>query len=560
MSLIFKSYDPVRHQQRARRRQQKRSAERSTHVPLSATSIDTPSPQPLVAGLECSRVDEKFIPSINPDGPEYPYSGYPSVEEILEFCSSLDTDVSSVYTPTSANPLSYPDSAIDIQDINSDSSFQEEAYMDDQLRRKLLGAIAIMPLASDSNIGREAHNANTSSSPASTTVSAGESDTGISPAEHVWSSDAEIPSSIAPSISTPALATSPTYQQQIFTWRNQDSSVDSEDGAQDSCPQMADLGVPDAISKYALSGVGPPVLESLDNIAPEPSISDSSIRTLTQNARTLRIRSSAAIAMEESSTKPSSVKEIPTPDVRSSSTKRSSSESDVIGDSQPSDPEVCPSPKRLRRSRSGPHLFARRKSDSIYSNCVTFNTSKGNDQVVQHSGGFSPQCRPDLCAARYSVTSEWQAKLTSIPVEEAVSTLRNIQMMISSVLAKLDNGPPHGLSPDASLQSMPDKIRVAVEHIDDETSYDSSSASSISGGSDSEPGTTTLQPQGTQHKSTQRRRWTREEEKVLRRLKSTQSRNKGLLSDCEIASRLGRSENGVKQHWDIMLQKNRRGC
>ncbi|KAH7187520.1 hypothetical protein BKA60DRAFT_256553 [Fusarium oxysporum] len=127
-----------------------------------------------------------------------------------------------------------------------------------------------MPTTSELNIEREAYNVNASGSPASTTVSAGKSDPGISPAEQVWSSDAETPSSIASSISTPASLTSPTSQKQTSTWRNQDSFVGSEAGAQDSCTQMADLGVHDAMSKDALSGVGLPVLESQDNIAPEP--------------------------------------------------------------------------------------------------------------------------------------------------------------------------------------------------------------------------------------------------------------------------------------------------
>ncbi|RKK88983.1 hypothetical protein BFJ71_g12683 [Fusarium oxysporum] len=500
MSLVFKSYDPVRHQQRAKRRRQKRSTGHSIFAPSSASCIGTPPPQFLVAGLECSRVDEKFISSTHPDEPEDPYSGYPSIEEILEFCSPLDTDVSSVHTPTSLSPLSYPNSAIDIQGANSDSSYHEEAYKDDQLRPKLLRAIATMPSASKSNIGREAYNVNISSTPASTTVSAWERDTGIRSAERVWSSDAETPSSTASSVNTPASATSRTYQKQISTWRNQDSFVDNGDDAQDACIPIADLSVLDDISKNALSGVGLTIVQSEDNTAPEPSSSDSNDRFLNQDIQSLQVLASAASTMEgsvmkSSVTEPSSAEKTPAQDAASSSTKRSFSESGATNNSLPSSSDVCHSSKRLR--------------------------------------------------------------LTSMSSEEAVSTLLNIQKMISNLLAKLCQGQPHCLIPDVSVQSMADTIEVAGDEVGDNSSDDSSACSSFDD-DESEIEVSTSQPRCFQQRSTQRRRWTDKEEKLLRALKGTQKRNGGKPSDYQIASRLDRTESGVKQHWDIMLQSEQK--
>ncbi|KAI7763779.1 hypothetical protein LZL87_014188 [Fusarium oxysporum] len=501
MSLIFKSYDPVRHQQRAKRRRQKRSAERSTIVPSSATCIGTPLPQSLVAGHKCSGVDDKFISLTNPDGPEDPYSGFPSVEEILELYSSLDTNVSSVYTPTSANPLSYPDSAIEIQAASSDSSSEDDGYKDDELRQKLLAAIATTPLTSKLNIELEAYNVNDSRSQAPMTVSEEESDTGISPAEHAWLSDAETTPSTASSISTLS-ATSPACRKE--TWRNQDASVDSEDGAQDTCTRIANLDVPDAMSNAALSGVNLPDLESQDNIVLEPSSSDANNRPHSQDGQASRVLASAASTMEsfmEPSVSEPSVTELsPTKrtldkDAASLSTKRSFSESGATNDSQPSSSDVCHSSKRLR--------------------------------------------------------------LTSTSSEETVSTLLDIQKMISNVLAKLCQGQPPSLIPDVSIQSMADTIEVAGDEVGDNSSDDSSTCSSFDD-SEREIEVTTSQSRCSQQRSTQRRRWTEKEEKLLRALKGTQRRNGGKPSDYQIASKLDRTESGVKQHWDIMLQREQK--
>ncbi|KAM0368169.1 hypothetical protein ACHAPY_011553 [Fusarium culmorum] len=494
MSLKFKPYNPARHQQRAERRRQKRWAECSTFVPSSPRCFGTPSPQSKVSGLKCSLVDKNFIPSTNPAASEDPYSGYPSVEEILEFCSS-DTDVSSVYTPTSANPLYYPDSAIEIQDASSDSSYQDDGYKDDELRQKLLPAIATTPLTSELNIEREAYNVNASRSPGPATVSEVESYTGISPAEHAWSPDAERAPSTASSISTPS-STSPACQKE--TWRNQDALVDSKGGAQGTCTQIVNFNTPDAMSNAALSEVNLPVLESQDNITLEPSSSDSSNRPHSQDGQASGILASAASTIEgltkPSVTELSSAKRTRTQDAASSSAKRSFSESGATNDSQLSSSDVRHSSKRLR--------------------------------------------------------------LTSMSSKEAVSTLLNIQKMISNLLGELCQGQPYSLIPDVSVQSMADTIEVAGDEVGDGSSDDNGTCSSFDD-SESEREVTTPQLRCSLQRGTQRRRWTPAEEKLLRRLKSTQKRN-GMPSDGKIATRLNRTESGVKQHWDIMLQKSRR--
>ncbi|KAF9777046.1 hypothetical protein IL306_004675 [Fusarium sp. DS 682] len=403
----------------------------------------------------------------------------------------------STLPPTSTTCIG--NSAIDIQDASSDSSYQDGGYKDDELNQKLLAAIATTPSTSELNIGESAFDMNASGIPAPTTVSGEQGDTGIGPVEHALSLDAKSIPSTASSISIPATGTSPIYQEQASTWRNQDSFVDNKDGAQDSSTRMPDLGGLDPTSKDALSGVGLPILEYQNNTTPGFLSPGTSSRLLSQDIQGLRFLASPASTIEgsitePSITEPSSAEKTPARDAASSSTKRSFSESATISDSQPSNSEVCQSSKRLR--------------------------------------------------------------FTSISSEEAVSTLLDIQNMISNILAKLNQDQPHSLIPDVSVQSMSDTIQVALDGVGDDSGDDSSSTGSSFDDSDSETELTTSQPQGFPHRSTQRRRWTKKEEKLLRRLKSTQKRNKGTPSDCEIANRLDRTESGVKQHWDIMLQKN----
>ncbi|EXA31759.1 hypothetical protein FOVG_16996 [Fusarium oxysporum f. sp. pisi HDV247] len=477
MSFKIKSYDPVPHQQRAEQRRQKQSAQRLKLAPTNSTRVGGPPSQFPVASHKHSRADKEFIPPSITNRDQNPYPNYPTEDEMLEFCS-----------PSSGNSLSCIDSAIDIQDASWDPSYQNYGYKDDELKQKLPAAIATMPLTSELNVEREACNVNTS---ASTTVSEEGSNTEISPAEHTWSPDTKTTPSNASSISSPQ-ATSPRCQKE--TWRNQESFVDNEVGAQESCTRMPDLGRFNVTSKDALSGEGVPVLQCQNNTAPELLSSDSSSRLLSQNIQASRVLASAASTREGSVMELSSAKRTPAQDAASSSTKRSFSESDATSDSQPSSSEAYHSPKRQR--------------------------------------------------------------FTSISSEEAVSTLLDIQKMILNVLAKLNQDQPHSLIPDVSAQSISDTIQVAVNEVGHDSSDDSSGIGSNLDDSDSET-ELAAPPQNLQYRSTQRRRWTTGEEKLLRRLKSTQKRN-GIPSDCDIASKLDRTESGVKQHWDVMLQKSRR--
>ncbi|KAJ4075286.1 hypothetical protein NW760_015414 [Fusarium oxysporum] len=261
---------------------------------------------------------------------------------------------------------------------------------------------------------------------------------------------------------------------------------------------MPDLGRFNVTSKDALSEEALSVLECQNNTAPELLSSDSSSRLLSPGIQALRVLASAAFTREGSVTEPSvtelsSAKRTPAQDAISSLTQRSFSESGAANGSQPSSSDVCHSLKRLR--------------------------------------------------------------LTSMSSEEAISTLLDLQKMISNVLAKLNQHQPHSLIPDVSVKSISDTIQVAMNGVGNDSSDDSASTSSSFDVSDSEAELTTSQPQGFQHRSTQRRRWTSTEEKLLRALKSTQKRNKGKPSDCQIASKLSRTESGVKQHLDIMLQR-----
>jgi hypothetical protein len=275
---------------------------------------------------------------------------------------------------------------------------------------------------------------------------------------------------------------------------------------QDSSTGMPDFGGIDPTSKNALSGVGLLDLECRNNTAPELLPSDSSSRLLSQNIQALRVFALGASTREgsvtepsvtePSVTEPSSAKRTRAQDAASSSIKRSFSESGPANDSQPSGSDVCHSSKRLR--------------------------------------------------------------LTSTSTEEAVSTLLDIQKIISNVLVKLNQNQPHSLMPDASVRSISDTIQVAVDGVGDDSGDDSSSTGFSFNNSDSETELTTPRPQGSQQRSTQRRRWTEKEEKLLRALKGTQKRNGGKPSDYQIANRLDRTESGVKQHWDIMSQKKHR--
>ncbi|KAF5675903.1 hypothetical protein FDENT_9620 [Fusarium denticulatum] len=493
MALVIKSYDPVQHQQRAKRRRQKRSEGRSTLAPRSAACVGSPPSSPLITGRRYPQDDESFVHLVNMDRTTDPYAGFPSFEECLEFCSRDEATVTSSYTPTLTNPLSYPDSGIDTGGDGSDSSCQDDGYRNHELRQKLLAAIATTTFHFESKTGREACNANASCSPAFTTVAKEENDFKFGSVEHARLPDTDITSSTASSIGTPS-TTSPICQKRPRT--NQGASNDSGDGAQDVGTRTIDLDGSTVMFRAEPSGMNLSQFEFQGHIALEPPTCDSSNtyhkhdRQDDQPSRALALTASS---MMGSVTESSSVERMPV-QATISSTRRSFS-SGVSNVSRPSFTNVCHPSKRL--------------------------------------------------------------KITSPSSEEAISTLINIQKLISGVLDKFNQEQTCGLIPDVSVESISDTIEVAVDRLGDDSSDDSSSTCS-SYDSESESELTASQPPSLQHKSTQRRRWTQAEEMLLSRLKSAQKRN-GMLSDCEIARKLRRTKSGVKQHWDIMekAQKHR---
>ncbi|RKK85868.1 hypothetical protein BFJ71_g14026 [Fusarium oxysporum] len=103
---------------------------------------------------------------------------------------------------------------------------------------------------------------------------------------------------------------------------------------------------------------------------------------------------------------------------------------------------------------------------------------------------------------------------------------------------------------DNSL-STSDSIYVADSSVDAPGSDDN-----MSNGSDSEYNSDRdivkeSRYQTFRRKKVQRRRWTMEDDDLLRRLKHDK------LSDSEIATILKRTESGVKQHWDIIEKAQR---
>ncbi|EXK27034.1 hypothetical protein FOMG_16472 [Fusarium oxysporum f. sp. melonis 26406] len=148
-------------------------------------------------------------------------------------------------------------------------------------------------------------------------------------------------------------------------------------------------------------------------------------------------------------------------------------------------------------------------------------------------------------------------KLTSASVEKAMSALLDAQKTISSIGAELYQNQPDSLMPYVSAQSIANTIEVAPDTVGGDSSDDSSNGLSYDD-NESEIEVTTSQPRRSQQRSTQRRRWTKKEEKLLRALKATQKRNAGSPSDYQIANKLDRTESGVKQHWDIMLQREQK--
>ncbi|RKK97136.1 hypothetical protein BFJ68_g14145 [Fusarium oxysporum] len=267
---------------------------------------------------------------------------------------------------------------------------------------------------------------------------------------------------------------------------------------QDTSPQIADLDVSDAISHAALSGENRPVLESQKSLSSAPGN-----RRVSLDDMKLRAVAAAVNSMLPGTTESSIITEpiitiepsITEPSSVISSIKCPFSEGGASNNSQLSSSDVCHSSKRL--------------------------------------------------------------KLTSASVEEAISALLDAQKMISSTVAKLYQNQPDGPMPCVSAQSIANTIEVAADTVGGDSSDDSSNGLSCDD-NESEIEVTTSQRRGSQQRSTRRRRWTSKEEKLLRALKATQKRNGGRPSDYQIANRLDRTESGVKQHWDIMLQKKHR--
>jgi hypothetical protein len=268
---------------------------------------------------------------------------------------------------------------------------------------------------------------------------------------------------------------------------------------QDTSPQITNLDISDAISDAAPSGGNCPVLESLEPSSSTPSnrqasLDDIKLRAVAAAANSILPGTTEPSTTEPSTTEPSTTEpSITEPSsVISSSTKRSFSERDATSDSRSSQSEAYQLVKRL--------------------------------------------------------------KLALNAYEETISSLRDAQKSMSSTLDRLS--PLHGLIPDIGVQPGFDTIEVAVDGVGDESSDDSSSTRSSTDDTESEAELSNSQSQDLQHRSTQRRKWTKVEEERLQLFKTLQKRV-GSPLDCDIAKTLNRTENGVRQHWGIMQLKNK---
>ncbi|EXA31368.1 hypothetical protein FOVG_17340 [Fusarium oxysporum f. sp. pisi HDV247] len=151
----------------------------------------------------------------------------------------------------------------------------------------------------------------------------------------------------------------------------------------------------------------------------------------------------------------------------------------------------------------------------------------------------------------FQLQFEWDPASCQLHAGRSVSHLKKRKRLPGTLrsASKSSSGrwPPEG----NNISSTPDTIHVAEDGVGDGSSDDNLSTSSnfednSDSDSDREP-----RPQTFQRKKTQRRRWTTKDEVLLRQLKHD------MLSDCEIATRLKRTESGVKQHWDIMEKARR---
>jgi DNA-binding CsgD family transcriptional regulator len=312
--------------------------------------------------------------------------------------------------------------------------------------------------------------------------------------------------------------------------------------------------------------------------AQEASASELNSGLLAQSAEALGVLASAAIAEQDSVVRINSAEIVPGPGTETFSSKRPLTDGDIPCGSEGHDSEAYRSPKRPRRSGFKSHSSPRLESNDICPIPADPRVIGSANQSSQVPGDSSPQFRPGSCVEPSSIASghlaSQSAELISMPTEQAESVrleLRMMQRMISSLLAKLGHGQAQNTLPDGSIQSTPETRDGTKGPAGDDSDDDSHSHSHSDGDGDSHSHSdndsdgdgdddsacdasefTTGSPKGIQHRSTQRCKWTKEEEDLLRRLK-----NVGMLSDFQIARKLNRSENGVKQHWGIILGKNK---
>ncbi|KAG5764306.1 hypothetical protein H9Q72_007596 [Fusarium xylarioides] len=161
-------------------------------------------------------------------------------------------------------------------------------------------------------------------------------------------------------------------------------------------------------------------------------------------------------------------------------------------------------------------------------------------RITEESGKTTFQLQfewnPDSCQLHAAKSASLPTKRKRLP-----STLHSASKSSSRRRSSQDN----------CFTPVLDSIRVAVDGMSDASNDDdSSNSSNFEDDSDRDRAS---RPHTFHCKKTKRRRWTTEEEDLLRQLKQSQQGN-GMLSE-EIAMKLDRTESSVKQHWDVMGRK-----
>ncbi|KAH7124959.1 hypothetical protein B0J13DRAFT_150410 [Dactylonectria estremocensis] len=356
------------------------------------------------------------------------------------------------------------------------------------------------------------------------------------------------PATDVSSACTPASACSLGYQTGVFVWRGQDSDIGVEDDRLDSISDMANFTTSDATPKAVLNGgdlcrshdLSAPI--SGNTCAQGASALELNNEILDQSAEKFGILASAATQARlsckegddhstnghETAVGIDSDEALPWSDTKASSPKRSL---------QDSDGPV----KRLRSSDLHTDSSPRLESDHL-TPTLTPGVNRSTDQPSQVTAAVSQPFRPGYPLSQ-------RPELMLMPTGQADSVrlgLLEIQRIVSSLLGQLGPGQdPQNISSERSVQSNTASSDGAEMLASDDSDDDSRDDIDRDSAGTSELGTGS--PKSTRHKSTQRCKWTKEEEDLLRRLK-----NIGTLSDIQIARKLDRSENGVKQHWYIM--------